>query len=68
MQLEKLATAHREGPGALPQGAPVAWLVGVVARELCPRGSDVNCSSPTESHRKLFPGLFLAVSASCFCF
>lgn len=44
------------------------WGLAAVARELCQQGRDISCSSPTEVHRKLFPGLFLAMGASCFVF
>lgn len=36
--------------------------LAAVARELCQQDSDMSCSSPIESHRKLFPGLSLAAA------
>lgn len=44
------------------------WVLAAVARELCQQGRDMSCSSPTEIHRKLFPGLVLAIGASCVVF
>lgn len=56
------------GPGALPQGGSGPGGSATAARELCQRVSAMSCSSATNSHRKLFPGLFLAMGTSCFCF
>lgn len=56
-QLESLARAHREGPGAAT-GRP--GRSAVVARGPWQPGRD-------GSHGKLFPDLPLATDAACFC-